>query len=53
MKTEYKVVPISLWEMEDYQEHMTQQGWEPYGYEPLPVPSVVNLKREIKGPEGW
>lgn len=48
MKTETKVVPMRLWENEVYQAHMLEEGWQPYGYEPLPVPNIVNLKREIK-----
>ena len=49
MKLKYttKVVPLELWEMPDYQERMMAEGWRPYGYEPLPFPSIVNLVKEV------
>ena len=50
MPIETAVVPLMLWEVNE--EIYRAEGWYPYGYEPLPNSTIVNLKREVShGPE--
>ncbi len=43
---EYKVLSIDLWNL--IGEELIKEGWEVYGYEPLPNPYIVNLVRDKK-----
>lgn len=43
VKIDTKVMPLRLWEI--VQEDYEKEGWTVYGYEPLPVPSIINLRR--------
>ena len=45
-KIEYKVLPLSRWEL--CQEEYERQGWQSYGYGPdINHPAVVELRREV------